>query len=142
VTVPPEREADPPHLNFAPLQNALDALARSAARYDSLFVATGEGDGTGYVGAAAAGLNAQLLMSERRLTNPEGLPNRSWYRHLIYAPGFYTGYAVKTLPGIREAIEQRNWQLAESEVARAAAALRDETALIGMAADLLERPVR
>jgi N-acetylated-alpha-linked acidic dipeptidase len=142
VSIPPEREADPPHLNFAPLQNALDVLARNAARYDSLFVALAQGDGAAYGRAAAAGLNAQLLASERHLTSPDGLPNRPWYRHLIYAPGFYTGYSVKTLPGIREAIEQRNWQLAESEISRAAALLRGEAELIGTSADLLERSAR
>jgi N-acetylated-alpha-linked acidic dipeptidase len=137
VNIPPEREADPPYLNFAPLQNALEALTRSAGHYDSVFAAIGQGDGAGYGRAAEAGLNAQLLASERRLTSPEGLPNRPWYRHLVYAPGFYTGYAVKTLPGIREAIEQKNWSLAESEVNRAAAALRNETALIDTATTLL-----
>ncbi len=142
VTIPPEREADPPHMNFAPLQNALDGLTRSAARYDSLFTAIGAGDGTAYARAAAAGLNTQLLSSERRLTSPAGLPNRSWYRHLVYAPGFYTGYAVKTLPGVREANRATELEVADSEIERAAAALRDETALIDQIADLLERSTK
>jgi N-acetylated-alpha-linked acidic dipeptidase len=46
-----------------------------------------------------------------------GLPRREWYKHSIYAPGFYTGYGVKTLPGIREAIEQRNWNEAQQQIA-------------------------
>jgi N-acetylated-alpha-linked acidic dipeptidase len=142
ATVPPDREAGPPHLNFAPLQNALDSLRRSAARYDSVFAAVGQGDGKAYERAAAAGVNARLLQSERRLTSPEGLPNRPWFRHLIYAPGFYTGYAVKTLPGVREAIEQKNWGLAEAEVERVAGALIDEATLVSLAADLVERSAR
>jgi N-acetylated-alpha-linked acidic dipeptidase len=142
VTVPPDRDVDPPHLNFAPLQNALDSLGRSAARYDSVFAAAGQGDGKAYERAAAAGVNAGLLQSERRLTSSDGLPNRPWFRHLIYAPGFYTGYAVKTLPGVREAIEQKNWALAEAEVERVAGALIDEATLVSLAADLVERSGR
>ncbi len=55
-------------------------------------------------------------MSERFLTNKEGLPNRPWYIHEIYAPGFYTGYGVKTIPGVREAIEQRDWKQADEQI--------------------------
>ena len=49
------------------------------------------------------------MRAEQSLTRSEGLPRRPWFRHQIYAPGFYTGYGVKTLPGVREAIEQKNW---------------------------------
>jgi Transferrin receptor-like dimerisation domain len=68
--------------------------------------------------------------------------DRPWFRHLIYAPGFYTGCAVKTLPDVREAIEQQNWELAEAEVERVAAALIDEATLVSLAADLVERSGR
>ncbi|HEY8165005.1 MAG TPA: transferrin receptor-like dimerization domain-containing protein, partial [Gemmatimonadaceae bacterium] len=54
--------------------------------------------------------------TERALTSKAGLPRRSWFRHQIYAPGYYTGYGVKTLPGVREAIEQRNWTEAKNEI--------------------------
>ena len=60
-------------------------------------------------GSKLNALNEALIRSERVLTRPEGLPNRDWYKHQIYAPGFYTGYGVKTLPGIREGMEQRAW---------------------------------
>ena len=56
------------------------------------------------------------MKTERALTRKEGLPRRPWYRHQIYAPGFYTGYGVKTLPGVREALEQRQWKEAEEQV--------------------------
>lgn len=138
----PPREEVPPYLNFAPLQNALDSLRQSAARYDSAFVTAGTGEGTGYGRAAAAGLNARLLESERRLTSPDGLPDRSWFTHLIYAPGFYTGYGVKTLPGVREAIEQKRWRLAQEQIARVAAVLIDEATLIASAADQLVEVAR
>ncbi len=61
-------------------------------------------------------LNGILYKTERSLLNEKGLPGRSWYKHQIYAPGYYTGYGVKTLPGIREAIEQRNWKEAQENI--------------------------
>ena len=63
------------------------------------------------------------MKSEQQLTSPDGLPRRSWYKHQIYAPGFYTGYGVKTLPGVREAIEQRDWEEAQSEIEKLAGTL-------------------
>ena len=63
------------------------------------------------------------MKSERALTRPEGLPRRSWYVHQIYAPGFYTGYGVKTLPAVREALEQRNWQEATAQIPNVAATI-------------------
>ncbi len=76
-----------------------------------------------------AQLNQTLFQTERMLLRPEGLPNRSWYKHQIYAPGFYTGYEVKTLPGIREAVDAKDWKLAkqeESYVAECLARLNDK----------------
>jgi len=61
-------------------------------------------------------LNEILFKIERSLINDKGLPRRSWYKHQVYAPGYYTGYGVKTLPGIREAIEQRNWKEAQDNI--------------------------
>jgi N-acetylated-alpha-linked acidic dipeptidase len=78
----------------------------------------------------ARALNARLLQSERQLTDPAGLPQRPWYRHLLYAPGFYTGYAVKTMPGVREAIEQKTYAEVDVQVTRLAAALDREADLI------------
>jgi N-acetylated-alpha-linked acidic dipeptidase len=66
-----------------------------------------------------------------------GLPNRPWFTHQIYAPGFYTGYGVKTLPAVREAIEQKDWRLAEEQIGRLGVLLTDEATLIGGAADEL-----
>jgi N-acetylated-alpha-linked acidic dipeptidase len=70
------------------------------------------------------------------LTNPNGLPRRSWFRHQIYAPGFYTGYGVKTLPGVREAIEQRNWTEATEQIRIAAQTIERFAAEIERAARL------
>ena len=77
-------------------------------------------------------LNRTLLHTERALGNTDGLPRREWFKHQIYAPGFYTGYGVKTLPGVREAIEQHQWAEAEAQAVRTGDA-------IGRAADLLDR---
>ena len=83
-------------------------------------------------------MNAKLIASERRLTDAAGLRGRDWYRHLLYAPGFYTGYSVKTVPGVREAIEQKQYAEAEAEIVRAAAAIQREADLVNAAAGDLE----
>ncbi len=109
----PEREAEVPVLNFAPLDNALLRLKKSTKNYDEALSAEMK---TGLkIDAAKLGeLNTQLRTLEQQLLSPEGLPSRPWYRHMIYAPGVKTGYGVKTLPGIREAIEDRRWPDAET----------------------------
>ncbi|MBZ5706726.1 MAG: M28 family peptidase [Acidobacteriia bacterium] len=137
--VPPPMEEVPPHLNFAPLENARDALTRSAERYEKAFdQATKNGD-LALSQATIRSLNAELLQSERKLTSTEGLPGRPWFQHMIYAPGQYTGYGVKTIPGVREAIEQKKWREADDQIVRAAAVLQDEAALIDSAAQTLEK---
>ena len=68
------------------------------------------------------------------LINSAGLPNRPWFENLIYAPGFYTGYGVKTIPGVRESIEQKRWTEADVQIAHAAAALQKEADLLDEAA--------
>ena len=83
-------------------------------------------------------VNERLVQSERQLTDEGGLPGRSWYRHLLYAPGTETGYGAKTMPGAREGIEQGRYVEAEREIARIAAALEREARLIDAAASDLE----
>jgi len=123
----PQHQQVAPQLNFAPLLNALDSLNHSASRYDKAYSrAVSEGRT-----AAAKSVNERLVQAERALTSTEGLKNRPWYVHMLYAPGFYTGYGVKTIPGVREAIEQGEWQDADREIARAAAAVEREASLIG-----------
>jgi N-acetylated-alpha-linked acidic dipeptidase len=82
-------------------------------------------------------VNTRLVQAERALTSTEGLKNRPWYVHLLYAPGYYTGYGVKTIPGVREAIEQGEWTDADREIVRAAAALVREATLISSLATTL-----
>jgi N-acetylated-alpha-linked acidic dipeptidase len=89
-------------------------------------------------GAARADKD-RLIQSERELTDAAGLPGRTWYRHLRYATGYYTGYAVKTMPGVREAIEEKNFAEADAEIVRVARALGREKTLIEAAAADLEK---
>ena len=76
-------------------------------------------------------INERLIQAERALTSPQRAGKRPWYTHLLYAPGFYTGYGVKTMPGVREAIEQGEWSAANGEIERVAAALTREATLVG-----------
>jgi N-acetylated-alpha-linked acidic dipeptidase len=129
-----KHEEVPPHLNFAPMENAAETLTRSAERYNRALAKAQ----ASFSHADIDGLNRKLIESERALTNTDGLPRRSWYKHLLYAPGIYTGYDVKTVPGVREAIEQKRYAEADQEIARVAKALEDEAAVIDAAAGMLE----
>ena len=131
----PVREALPPHLNFAPLENAVDSLARMAARYERALGSALLGSTTALQHTRA---NAMLRDIERTFTSSEGLPKRPWYRHLLYAPGLYTGYGVKTLPGVREAIELKEWAAAEREVTRLSRAIEAASGQIAAIAATLE----
>jgi N-acetylated-alpha-linked acidic dipeptidase len=133
-TVPPAAEAVPPVLNFAPLDNAAEALSRGAADYRKAYAHANEHGGAALASASLGEVNRLLIESERRLTIPEGLPNRSWFKHQIYAPGFYTGYGVKTMPAVREAIELKQWKQADQAIGVVARVLEDEAALISTAA--------
>jgi len=141
-TVAPVREEVPPHLNFAPMQNAVDSLTRSAKHYHEALAKKQASLGEDAVAAKLGALNRELMDSERKLTNADGLPRRAWYKHLLYAPGVYTGYGVKTVPGVREGIEQKRYAEAETEIVRVAKALEDEAAVIELAALGLERAGR
>ena len=113
-SVAPPAESIPPHLDFTPLENASDALAQSAERYEGALAAVG-GGGTLLESPGVDAVNALLRRAEGALTSPAGLPGRPWFKHVLYAPGLYTGYAAKTLPGVREAIEARRWPEADAQ---------------------------
>ncbi len=106
----PDPKDEVPYLNFAPLQNAVVGLEKSSTHLnDLLSKRLPSGD-------TLQQLNTGLYQAEQQLLSTQGLPRRGWYKHSIYAPGFYTGYGVKTLPGIREAIEQRYWKEAQDQI--------------------------
>ncbi len=118
----PKRETEVPELDFLPLDNAVDHLQRTARDYDAAFTHFAA-EGFAIDDARLAQLNALLGTLEQALTDSRGLPGRQWFRHLIYAPGMNTGYAVKTLPGVREAIEAGRWAEANEYLAITAQAI-------------------
>jgi N-acetylated-alpha-linked acidic dipeptidase len=137
--VAPTREDVPPHLNFAPMQNAVDSLKQSAKHYQQALLQAQARLGDDSVAAKLGTLNKELIETERKLTNADGLPRRPWYKHLLYAPGVYSGYGAKTVPGVREGIELKKYAEADAEIVRVSKALEDEANLIDSAARELER---
>ncbi|MEQ1922072.1 MAG: transferrin receptor-like dimerization domain-containing protein [Pyrinomonadaceae bacterium] len=126
----PKIKDEVPPINFDPLKNALTRLKDSSSFYQR--VSTGKQPNP----AAQKALDEILYKTERVLTRTEGLPRRDWFRHQIYAPGFYTGYGVKTLPGVREAIEQRDWREANEQILIVSKVLENFAAEIDRAAKL------
>jgi len=141
-TFAPKRETAPPYLSFASLRNSIDALQRAADDYEKAVQKAHENGGAALARASIATVNTKLLQAERAMTSPAGLPTRPWYKHLLYAPGLYTGYGVKTMPAAREAIEQGRWDEANVELGRIAAALDAEAALVRSAKDALDAATR
>jgi len=133
-TVAPKPEAVAPFINFAPLDNVVAELAKAAEVYKKAYDEAGARGDLVKAAASVQELNHLLMESERRLTNPDGLPGRPWFKHEIYAPGQYTGYEAKTIPGVREALELKRWKEAEEQVGVAAKTLQQEVALINEAA--------
>lgn len=129
--IPPSIKDAVPYLDFSALQNAMSALEKTAAKYSELIAANPKPN------TQLQRLNKILYQAEQQLMVESGLPRRPWYRHTIYAPGYYTGYGVKTLPGIREAIEQRNWREAREQIEIAAKAVERYTAEIESATRIL-----
>jgi N-acetylated-alpha-linked acidic dipeptidase len=117
--VAPAPKAVVPYLSFAPLQNAVAQLKKSAIAFKEQEKKT-----TGTLPLETRRQLDQILIEcDRALIRDAGLPRRPWYKHQIYAPGYYTGYGVKTIPGVREAIEERNWDEAEAQIPIAAQTL-------------------
>lgn len=110
-----------PKLDFTPLDTAVARLKASAAAFDAALAAKGPTLSP----AQKKALDATLLTQEQRLLRDRGLPFRPWYKNMIYAPGRFTGYGAKTLPGVREAIEERRFDDATAYIALTAEALAD-----------------
>jgi N-acetylated-alpha-linked acidic dipeptidase len=134
--VNPELKEVAPYLNFAPLLNALADLETASEGFVKAWGAYFSGTQT-LDKHKRAQLNQVLYQAEQTLIREEGLPRRPWFRHQVYAPGFYTGYGVKTFPGVREAIEERKWSEAEEQVMYAAQAILEYTAQVEKATRLL-----
>lgn len=130
----PKQKEAVPFLNFSNLENAMAALKAGAEEFQKLYSA-----GAQLSPEKQKELNEILYKVERALINEKGLPRRSWYRHQIYAPGFYTGYGVKTLPGIREGIEERNWPEAQENIEVVAKTITVYTEQVKKAAAVLSK---
>jgi N-acetylated-alpha-linked acidic dipeptidase len=131
-------------LDLSAVRAALGRLDSAAAHYEATLgtLETTPAETLRKRHAVLAPVNHQIAQTERALTDTAGLPNRPWYQHLIYAPGFYTGYGVKTLPGIREAVEQRRPVEAQAQAARVAAALDRLAAAVERASTALATALR
>lgn len=112
--VAPPKKSNVPHLELTSLRNAAERLKNAAEQFDAM----------------PSRDNRTMMRLERALTREEGLPQRPWYRHHVYAPGLYTGYGVKTLPAVREAIELRQWDEANRQAAVLADVLDGYTRLL------------
>ena len=133
-TVAPPLLEIPPYLNFAPLDNAMAALDKSAQSYKVAFAAAEKQPPSS---DSLKTINAQLAQAEQKLTDPQGLPRRPWMQNLMFAPGWYTGYGAKTFPGVREAIEQRRYPEVQAQISVLAQALQDEAAYVDTIANEL-----
>lgn len=105
----PKKKEIVPYLDFTPLQNEMAALKTTIEKFSKTDVSKLSEE-------QRNSLNKKLMLAEQALTSEDGLPRRPWYKHQIYAPGFYTGYGVKTLPGVREAIEEKDWKEAQEQI--------------------------
>ncbi len=106
----PKISPEVPYLDFSPLENALQKLKASTDSIEATFRMDIK------KGKTNQEFNILMYHAEQQLLAKDGLPRRPWYRNILYAPGYYTGYGVKTMPGIREAIEQRNWEEAQQQI--------------------------
>ncbi len=130
MIVPPTVKPLPPYLNFAALDQAADDLTTAAAAYDKALAAA-------KLSGPDGSLDMTLMGADRAQLDTKGLPNRPWFQNMYYAPGFYTGYGVKTLPAAREAIEQKEWDTATDGIARTAAAIEKEADALKKATAML-----
>jgi len=137
IYIPPPVLSAVPYLNFSPLQNAADKLRASSEGYQETLKSFGTSSAR-LSEQTQETLNQILIGTERALLRTEGLPGHPWFRHQLYAPGKYTGYDVKTIPGVREAIEQRNWEEANREIELVANTIEGLSTLIDQATAILK----
>ena len=131
---PPTALERVPYIDFAPLENAVDRLKRIARDYDEAFAK----NAAGLPPERAAKLQALMQTIDQTLAPDTGLPGRPWYRNLLYAPGRLTGYGAKTLPGVREAIEEQRWADADQYAKLTAVALDAYSERLNQARAVLE----
>jgi N-acetylated-alpha-linked acidic dipeptidase len=129
-------------LDVSSLKHAIARLSKSAGEYARAVERTPDGGHAVPRTAQLAALNQVLYSTERALRYEAGLPRRPWFKHLAYAPGLYTGYAVKTLPGIREAVERGQWDEANRFTAIVSSAVTTFASDVDHATALLKKASR
>jgi len=111
----PTPVSEVPYIDFSSILNALTRLENAATHVEQVK--------TSADAKQIANLNSKIFTAEQQLLTSAGLPRRPWFKHSLYAPGFYTGYGVKTVPGVREAIEQKDWKEATEQIKEVADAI-------------------
>jgi N-acetylated-alpha-linked acidic dipeptidase len=122
---PPPELPMPPAMDFTALDSAVEKLKAAAADYAQASVKAPM-----LPADRRKQINDGLAVAERKLVSADGLPGRPWTKHLIYAPGTYTGYGASTLPGVREALEAGRFDEAKQQLGVLAQALNDEASFI------------
>jgi N-acetylated-alpha-linked acidic dipeptidase len=120
-------------LDFKDLQASLQTFAIASRAYETSYASALQ---RGNITAAA---NEAIERTERAFLAADGLPGRDWYKHQLYAPGLLTGYTAKTLPGVREAVEAKDWELANTQAQRLAAGLRSAAKQLDAAVQALQQ---
>lgn len=121
----PELLTSPPDMNFTALDSAITALDAAALKFNQARSSMQQ-----LPPAKLAHLNEELARAERQLLYAQGLPRRPWVTHTLYAPGWLTGYGVKTLPGVREALEEGRYPEAKEQMVIVADAIDKEAAYV------------
>jgi N-acetylated-alpha-linked acidic dipeptidase len=130
-------------LDMKPVRAAVENLRAAGAAYEKAYAAVPKANSAQLVGRKELqDLNKLLLQSEQKLGNSDGLPRRDWFKHQIYAPGFYTGYGVKTMPQIREGLEEGRYTEAQGGVRTVSAAINALAAQVNDAAKALDKAVK
>jgi N-acetylated-alpha-linked acidic dipeptidase len=139
TSVPPPHENVPPFMNFAPLKNGVEAVKKSAERYQAA-LANAQKDGAKDIPSSdLAAVNLNLMTIQRTFLTQLGLPRRPWFKHAIYAPGAYTGYGAKPMAAVREYMDEKKWAEADAQVPALGKVLQDVAVAIDSATDQLEK---
>jgi len=131
----------PPFLNFAPLDNATESLERASGEYRKALEKAGSNGGAALAKASLVNVNRALAEKRAPAHTGRGAAGRPWFKHFVDAPGQYTGYEAKTLPVVREAIEQKQWKEADAGIVVTARVLEAEAAYIHTIAQQLDAAV-
>ena len=130
-------------VDVKPVRTAVESLRAAAQEFEKAYAAVGRANSANLnASKSLQQLNTLLLTSERKLGNTEGLPRREWFKHQIYAPGFYTGYGVKTMPQIREGLEENRFTEAQGGVRTVSAAVNALASHIRDATRALQQSTR